>query len=179
MSRPIILALVLLAAFVGLPAAATTVPEPQGYWDHGTTPDRITGGTVIHTAALARLVKRQTVSLIDVSAMPKRPEGMAPNTPWMPLPHNVVSGAVWLLELGDVALSPPHDAWFRNRLASLSRQNRPLVFYCHPQCWRSWNAAKRAISYGHRRIYWYPDGIEGWQSAGLPTGTAVAETPPN
>lgn len=177
-----ILASALLAATFDPRAVASAVPEPQGYWlgaDHGATPNRITGGKVIHTAALAALIQRRQVSIIDVSTMPKRPEGMPPNTPWMPLPHNVISGAVWLPELGEGTLSPTQDAWFRGRLAILTGGDRPLVLYCHPQCWRSWNAAKRAISYGDRRVYWYPDGIEGWLSAGLPTGTAGAETPPN
>jgi PQQ-dependent catabolism-associated CXXCW motif protein len=180
MTRPILSSVLLLTVF-GLPAAATPVPEPQGYWlgaDHGATPDRITGGTVIHTAALAALIKRQSVSIIDVSAMPRRPEGLSPNTPWMPLPHSVISGAVWLPDLGDSVLSPVRDSWLRDRLAALSGRDRPLVLYCHPQCWRSWNAAKRAISFGHSQVYWYPDGIEGWQSAGLPTSRAVEEPPP-
>ena len=53
------------------------------------------------------------------------------------------------------------------------------MLYCHPQCWASWNAAKRAISYGYRKVYWYPDGIEGWEKAGLPTASAVAILPPS
>ena len=30
----------------------------------------------------------------------------------------------------------------------------------------SWNAAKRALSYGYSRVYWYPEGTDGWAAAG-------------
>ena len=36
----------------------------------------------------------------------------------------------------------------------------------------SWNAAKRAASWGYKQIYWYPDGIDGWDAANLPTADA-------
>ena len=45
----------------------------------------------------------------------------------------------------------------------------PLLFYCVTDCWMSWNAAKRALSWGYTRIYWYRDGIEVWQQFDLPT----------
>jgi rhodanese-related sulfurtransferase len=40
----------------------------------------------------------------------------------------------------------------------------------------SWNAAKRAIGYGYQHVYWYRDGVEGWQAAGF--HTAVVEPQP-
>jgi rhodanese-related sulfurtransferase len=32
----------------------------------------------------------------------------------------------------------------------------------------SWNVAKRAIEHGYTRIYWYPDGVDGWAFEGWP-----------
>lgn len=32
----------------------------------------------------------------------------------------------------------------------------------------SWNALRRAASYGYRCLYWYPEGTDGWSAAGLP-----------
>ena len=32
----------------------------------------------------------------------------------------------------------------------------------------SWNAAKRAAGWGYTQIYWYRDGINGWEAAKLP-----------
>jgi rhodanese-related sulfurtransferase len=36
----------------------------------------------------------------------------------------------------------------------------------------SWTAAKRAASWGYKQIHWYPDGIDGWDAAKLPTADA-------
>jgi rhodanese-related sulfurtransferase len=38
----------------------------------------------------------------------------------------------------------------------------------------SWNAAKRALEMGYRRVVWYPDGTDGWQAAGY----ALADAKP-
>ena len=32
----------------------------------------------------------------------------------------------------------------------------------------SWNAAKRALTYGYSQVYWFPEGTDGWDAAGLP-----------
>ena len=32
----------------------------------------------------------------------------------------------------------------------------------------SWNATKRAASWGYR-VAWFPEGVDGWEAAGLPT----------
>jgi PQQ-dependent catabolism-associated CXXCW motif protein len=65
------------------------------------------------------------------------------------------------------------ERYFRDNLARLSQGDkaRAMLFYCQANCWMSWNAAKRAISYGYSRVYWYPEGTDGWAAAGLPTET--------
>jgi PQQ-dependent catabolism-associated CXXCW motif protein len=55
---------------------------------------------------------------------------------------------------------------------------KPLVLYCHQRCWLSWNGAKRAIQYGYRNVYWFPDGIEGWRKAKFPTAVIEPEATP-
>jgi PQQ-dependent catabolism-associated CXXCW motif protein len=45
--------------------------------------------------------------------------------------------------------------------------DRPLVLFCEPDCWMSWNAAKRALSYGFRNVIWFPGGATAWREAGL------------
>ena len=57
-------------------------------------------------------------------------------------------------------------------------QAKPLVVFCHPDCWGSWNAAKRAILYGYTDVQWYEEGIEGWQDAGHETQAVQPEIPP-
>ncbi|MGO9235317.1 MAG: rhodanese-like domain-containing protein [Methylocella sp.] len=72
-----------------------------------------------------------------------------------------------------------HGGVLRERLKTLTGSDlgRPIVFYCHPMCWASWNAAKRAMSFGYRKVIWYPDGAEGWQAAGHPLVIAHEERP--
>jgi len=47
-----------------------------------------------------------------------------------------------------------------------------VVFYCFADCWMGWNATKRAASWGFTRLYWYRDGIDGWEAAKLPVAEA-------
>ena len=49
-----------------------------------------------------------------------------------------------------------------------------LVVYCQANCWMSWNAAKRILSYGYSNVAWYPDGTDGWERASLPIGGVAA-----
>jgi rhodanese-related sulfurtransferase len=42
----------------------------------------------------------------------------------------------------------------------------------------SWNAAKRALSYGYTDVAWYPEGTDGWAFAGLPLVDAQPEPRP-
>jgi PQQ-dependent catabolism-associated CXXCW motif protein len=177
-----------LALLAGLSAAATASgpahpPEPDGFWTgamQGAVPATIAGGTVIGTEDLAALVEQGGIVLIDVAPSPRAPEGLAAGTTWLPPPHRSLPGSVWLPDVGLGELPPERDAWFRARLAELTggRTDTPLVLFCHPNCWGSWNAAKRAILYGYTGVHWYPDGVEGWQDADLPTAVIEAETGP-
>jgi PQQ-dependent catabolism-associated CXXCW motif protein len=175
---------VALACCVWLSAAAAApVPEPQGYWTgpiHGPVAATLAGGSVIHTRKLAALLKRGAVLVVDVSDAPRRPANLAQQAPWLPLPHPVIPGAIWIPGAGGGSIPADVDQFFRARLALASGNDlsQPLVIYCHEQCWLSWNAAKRAISYGYRRVYWFPDGMEGWRAAGLATEVAQPQTPP-
>ena len=37
----------------------------------------------------------------------------------------------------------------------------------------SWHAAKRALAMGYTGAQWYRDGMDGWESAGLPVTEAM------
>ena len=183
-----LMALVLLTsrlpAGFAAPKSNTTVPEPSGYWTgpvNSAVPATLSGGTVIHTAHQLRTLLRQGgVVLVDVSNAPRRPEKLAPGAPWMPVPHRTIPGSLWMpgVGLGEVPVSV--DDFFRQRLEAAIDNHlaRPVVVYCHRRCWLSWNAAKRAISYGYRNIYWYRDGIEGWKAAHYPTAVIEPELAP-
>jgi PQQ-dependent catabolism-associated CXXCW motif protein len=150
------------------------VPEPAGYRmdDYrAPTPATVAGGTTLTTEELRRLLERAHVIVIDVLPLQQRPEGLPEDTLWMPQVRRNIPGSIWLPEVGRGALNPAVEGYFRRHLERLTEgdRGRGLVFYCLADCWMSWNAAKRAISFGYTRVYWYPDGTDGWTAAGLPT----------
>lgn len=173
----------LLYLFAMSAANAGEVKEPEGYWSgpiNSPVPQTITGGTVIHAQALADLLDEQDPFVIDVSNMPKRPEGMALDAPWLPLPHDAIPGSVWIPEVGLAEVPTQVDEFFRKQLSEATNGdlNRRVVIYCHEACWLSWNAAKRAIRYGYRDVHWFPEGIEGWRAAGFKTEVVKPLLPP-
>lgn len=155
------------------PQQRSAVPEPEGYRTadyHAPVPATLAGTTVLDTEALLELIGRERPVLVDVHAGARRPpEGR--DGLWIPPERESLPGAVWLPNVG--VGTPPDDllAYFRDSLAVLTggRRDRPLVFFCSRDCWLSWNAAKRARDeLGYTRVYWYPDGVDGWHEAGRP-----------
>ncbi len=187
--RPLVVVLVAALALVaiGPAAAATTIttppPEPTGFWTgpvNDPVPATLKGGKVIHTRDLAALLKHTKAVVVDVSNAPRRPENLPSTTTWLPVPHPGIPGAIWIPGAGLGAPPPPIDEFFRQRLATATGNDmsRPLILYCHEKCWLSWNGAKRAIQYGYRNVYWFPDGIEGWRKAKLKTTVVQPEATP-
>jgi PQQ-dependent catabolism-associated CXXCW motif protein len=168
----------LLLLFVAFVAASNDgVREPEGFWNgpiNSDVPATITGGKLIHAEELARLLKESKPLVIDVSNESKRPPGMAPDAPWLPLPQEVIPGSVWLPGAGMADIAPHTDVLFRKLLSQTTGDDLDhlVVIYCHERCWLSWNAAKRAITYGYRRVHWFPEGVEGWRGAGNKTAIA-------
>jgi PQQ-dependent catabolism-associated CXXCW motif protein len=170
----------LLASF--LACAAGAVAEPPGYWlgeANAPVPATIHGGTLVHVKALETLLKKGGVVIVDVSNAPRKPQDLAPGAPWLPLPHRGLPDALWVPGVGAGAVPQELDDYFRLRLAKATSGNldAPLVIYCHETCWLSWNAAKRAIGYGYRHVYWFSDGVEGWTSAGRTTTVLQPQVP--
>lgn len=173
----------LLSLLFAAAASAGDVAEPEGYWGgpiNSPVPATISGGKVIHTQALAKLLEEEGSVIVDVSNTPKRPEGMALDLPWLPLPQDAIPGSIWIPDVGMAEVSAPLDEFFREELSEATdgHLDATVVIYCHEQCWLSWNAAKRAINYGYRNVHWYPEGIEGWRAAGFTTETVEPRHPP-
>jgi PQQ-dependent catabolism-associated CXXCW motif protein len=163
-------------------AAGPPVAEPAGYWmgpAKGPVAATIKGGKVIHTRALAAMLTADAVMVVDVSDAPRRPAELAPGAIWLPVPHPLIPGGVWIPGAGLGAITPEIDKLFRDTLALGTHKDptHEVVVYCHESCWLSWNAAKRAVSYGYKSVYWFPDGMEGWRAAGLPTAVGQPQTP--
>lgn len=163
-------------------AAAAAVPEPAGYWSgetNGPVPKTLEGGRVLHARAAAAWLKQSGAIVIDVSNAPRRPAELAPGAPWLPVPHRALPGAVWLPGVGAGDATAELADFYRERLRALTGGDldAPLLVYCHERCWLSWNAAKRAVSFGYRRVAWFPDGIEGWTAAGYPSAAVEPHSP--
>ena len=135
------------------------------------TPATLAGGTVLDTAGVQRLIGESRVVLIDVLPQQKKPDNLPANTLWIPKTRRNIPGSVWLPDVGRGALNAAVEDYFQRNLKDLtaSDRDRKIVIYCLADCWMSWNAAKRAIEYGYRSVYWYPGGTDHWTAAGLPT----------
>jgi PQQ-dependent catabolism-associated CXXCW motif protein len=162
----------------------TPAPEPPSFWTGPTNspvPATIAGGKVINNARqLQSLLKRPETVIVDVSNAPRRPDNLASGAPWLPVPHHAIPGSLWIPGAGLGEIPPAVDDFFRKQLAAATSDDasRRVILYCHQACWLSWNAAKRAISYGYHNVYWYRDGIEGWNAANFPTAVIEPRVAP-
>ena len=160
------------SGFTMAPARAGQPEEPGSYrLDHylAPTPATLKGAAVVTTAQAQALWTDKAVVFIDVLPRPPKPAGLPAGTVWRDPPHRSVPGAVWLRDVGFGELAPSMEAYFKRGLteATGGDHSKPLLFFCKRECWMSWNAAKRALGEGYSRVYWYPDGVEGWTEAGL------------
>lgn len=168
-------ALVLTLALAGGPALAQApadsprnVAEPTGLWTgpmRGYTPTTLAGAKVIDAGELAKLAASENPLLLDFGPADRKPPSMAPDAPWMPA-HRSIPGAIWMPGAGLGSADPAFARAFAVRVAALAGGDlsRPVVTFCHPECWGSWNAGKRLVALGYRRVYWFPEGVEGWQA---------------
>lgn len=145
------------------------VPEPVGLYSgpqRGYTPATLSGATVIDLAALEKLLAGETDKpvLLDVIEADRKPAGLPATTSWLPT-HRSIPGAVWLPGAGAAPLTPSQEAAFFRYVETLTGGDRskPVVTFCRPDCWGSWNAGKRLVQAGYSRVYWFPLGVEGWQ----------------
>jgi PQQ-dependent catabolism-associated CXXCW motif protein len=158
-----------LALAAGAMAQEAPVAEPVGFWTgplHGKTPPGLTGATVLDAAALAALIAQEQPVILDVAADDPRPPNLSPDAIWRPI-HRSIPGAVWMPGAGNGDLGAGGQVTFAARVQALTggARDRPIVTFCHRDCWASWNAAKRLVLAGYKRVYWFPQGAEGWQEA--------------
>lgn len=153
--------------------ASSAAAEPDGYRldDYqGETPATLNGVAALTTAEAKALWAAEGVTFVDVLPHAPRPQGLPADTIWREKPHRSIAGAQWLPEVGRGVLAAETEDYFKRGLDEITGHDRshPLVIFCKRQCWMSWNAAKRAESYGYTRVRWYADGIEGWSDAAMP-----------
>jgi PQQ-dependent catabolism-associated CXXCW motif protein len=161
-----------LVALVGLAGPAVAVEEPDGYRGEpyeAPVPATLEGAVVVDSDAAHALWWSGRVAFVDVLPRAPRP-ALPPGTIWRDAPHSSVPGAIWLPNTGYEALAPETTRYLLDGLAHVTGGDLsyPVVVFCRQDCWMSWNVAKRAIEHGYTRIYWYPDGVDGWAFEGWP-----------
>jgi PQQ-dependent catabolism-associated CXXCW motif protein len=169
LARPIVALLILT-----VPARAQeNPPEPEGYRTdnyRSPVPATLAGARVLATEEAETIWRAGKAIFIDVLPRPPKPQNLPEGTIWRDKPRPNIPGSVWLPDTGYGALAAATEDYLREGLvrASGGDKAKPLVVYCQADCWMSWNAAKRALSYGYSNVAWYPDGTDGWQRANLP-----------
>jgi PQQ-dependent catabolism-associated CXXCW motif protein len=165
---------------LALPARAQeNAPEPEGYRTdnyRAPVPATLSGARVLATGEAEAIWRAGAAVFIDVLPHAPKPQNLPAGTIWREKPRLNIPGSVWLPDTGYGTLAAATEDYLRHGLARASGGNSAtlLVIYCLTDCWMSWNAAKRALSYGYRNVAWYPEGTDGWQRADLP----VAESQP-
>lgn len=162
----------------GAPVAAESeTGEPADYkldYYRSPVPDTLEGVTVVDDDAAYALWKTGAVVFVDVLPKPPKPK-LPKGTIFREKPRYSIPDSVWLPNVGYGRLADVTDAYFRENLAAnLPAKDTPVVFFCLRECWMSWNAAKRAREeYGYARVFWYPDGTDGWQFYDYPMEKTV------
>lgn len=170
--------LALLFAWAGAVGFAAEL-EPQGYRGEpyrAPVPATLEGAMVVEDAAAHALWWSGRVAFVDVLPAPVRPANLPAGTLWRDPPHETIPGAIWLPNTGYDGLDPATLDYFLEGIAGVTdgTKGAPVVFFCRSDCWMSWNAAKRAMEHGYTRVFWYPQGTDGWSEAGRETARVEA-----
>jgi PQQ-dependent catabolism-associated CXXCW motif protein len=157
-----------------LPARAQeNPPEPEGYRTdnyRSPVPTTLAGARVLAAEEADAIWRAGKAVFIDVLPRPPKPQNLPDGTIWRDKPRLNIPGSIWLPDTGYGTLAAATEDYLREGLARATGGDmaKQLVIYCQADCWMSWNAAKRALSYGYSNVSWYPEGTDGWQRANLP-----------
>jgi PQQ-dependent catabolism-associated CXXCW motif protein len=157
---------------------AETLPtEPDGFRMcdfNAEVPAGVAGARVIPSAGeLRALIDDLGPVLFDVYPAPNRPAQLSADVLWIEPTRETLPQAVWLANVG---MGPAPTELEHLLAGALNRATHgdtsfPVVIFCEPRCWHSWNASKRAVLLGYQNVYWYKGGVEGWRLAGYPLET--------
>jgi PQQ-dependent catabolism-associated CXXCW motif protein len=148
------------------------IAEPEGYKTddyRSPVPRTLKGAQVIGADEAEALLREGKAVFLDVFPRAPKPPNLPAGTVWRDPTHMTIEGAHWLPNVGYGVLSPEFEDYFRTRLAALTGNDtgKPVVFFCLKDCWMSWNAGKRALSWGYTRVIWFAEGTDAWQQAGF------------
>ncbi len=182
MTGKLVCALVVTFAFAAF--AQQDVAEPDDYrMDNyrAPVPATLAGARVLTTVEAEAIWRAKTGVFIDVLPRPPKPKNLPEGTVWRDKARSNIPGSVWLPDTGYGRLAPTTEDYLQRGLARASQGNKAalLMIYCQADCWMSWNAAKRALSFGYANVAWYPEGTDGWERAKLPHAEAQPEPRPD
>ncbi|TMJ84894.1 MAG: PQQ-dependent catabolism-associated CXXCW motif protein [Alphaproteobacteria bacterium] len=161
-------------------AHAENAPEPEGYRTvnyRAPVPATLAGARVLRTEQAESLWRSRSGVFVDVLPRPTKPSNLPAGTIWRDKPRFNIPGSIWLPDTGYGELAATTETYLRHGLVKATGGStaKLLVIYCQADCWMSWNAAKRALSYGYSNVAWYPEGTDGWQRAELPMAESQPE----
>jgi len=178
-------AIVVLAVLGSATAALAQelVLEPEGYRTEdyrSPVPETLAGARVINTAEAETIWRAKSGVFIDVLPRPPKPLNLPAGTIWRDRPRQNIPGSIWLPDTGYGQLAEAMESYLRQGVERASGGDRAalIVVYCQANCWMSWNAAKRIVSYGYSNVAWFPDGTDGWERANLPMAESRPEPRP-
>jgi len=123
------------------------------------TPSQLPGATIV-TAAEAQALQQKGVPVIDVRIAKEYQEKHIRGA--VSIPYGEKS-------LKDVAFDATKDEWAGPQKLDKSQA---VVFHCNgAECWKSYKAARVALSQGFKTVYWFRGGFPEWENAGLPIET--------
>ena len=131
-------------------------------------PADLPGGKTLDIKAAVDLHTNESAVFIDVYP----PKGLGPDPfdgSWVTNEtRDSLPNSVWLPEVGRGTLTAEAEDYFKRNLARLTNNDTSanLVFYCTSDCWQSWNASRRAMSWGYEAVHWFPLGTDGWLESG-------------
>ena len=160
--------------------AQLNAPEPDEYRAdnyRAPVPATLKGARVLATAEAETIWRAGSGVFIDVLPRPPKPQNLPEGTIWREKPRLNIPGSIWLPDTGYGKLAAATEDYLRRGLerALGGNSTRLLVIYCQADCWMSWNAAKRVLSYGYANVAWYPEGTDGWERADLPLAESQPE----
>ena len=175
--------IVVACTFTALAGAQERPSEPDGYRteDYRTpVPATLSGARVLSTAEAETIWRTKAGVFIDVLPRAPKPQNLPEGTVWRDKPRLNIPGSIWLPDTGYGKLAAATEDYLRRGLVRATGDNSAMlvVIYCQADCWMSWNAAKRILTYGYSNVAWFPEGTDGWERANLPTAESQPEPRP-
>ena len=128
------------------------------------TPSQLPGVTMV-TASEVVALQQKGVPIIDVRLAKEYHEKHIRGAQSIPYAEK---------SLKDVAFDPALDEWAGPEKIDKAK---PVIFHCNgAECWKSYKAAKVALSKGFTTIYWFRGGFPEWESSGLAVESSPVTT---